>query len=1637
MSTPEIGIRVIVGGVAEAHRQIGAFRNDMTRLASDMNTTKNSVTSFGRDLVRIGDGLVSFGRTLTFSVTAPILGMGTAFLKSGIDFEQAFAGVSKTVDGVSDDFGNLTDLGQQLRQSFIDMSREIPVTASELARVGQIAGQLGIGADQIGEFVDVVTKMGTATDLSSEEAAFAIARMANIMGVSADEMADFANRAANAIVELGNKVAATEPEITNLALRIAGAGRAVGLTTPEILGISAALASAGVKAEMGGSAISRILLEMKSAADNYVSSGITLTRSQGDVNAELDKLRGLLEGGEVDFSNIQDAMGDTVLDLGDVQDALRNVNTEFMSISEVVDHIESRSMARLNERLAENKDEQADLQKRQEAVGTDMQRFISLVSSGITDIDELNYAFAGTDLVLSGLSSEFKDLQDGLTTVGEIAHKVELRSLTNLKESMVDNQKEGEKLQSKISNLSDDLARLQTELQNGNTDIDKLNEMFAGTDLVLSGLEPDLRKTEQSFVDINTILNKVRTDSLSKVNDEITETTKQLNEFARVSGVSADQMVNMIKNNPAKALEVFLAGTARLNAEGGLTNETLQDLNLNTIRLQDVINRLGPNVNLLSGDIALANDQWEKQTALQVEFQKQAKTIANRLKLLKNAFIELGISIFDLVRDDLIKLIDSATKIIDSFINMDDATKKLIIRVAGMAALIGPSLLALGTFAQIAGNATIGLGSLLGIVKSFVGIPLSPLTGIMSLLFGGKAITSTKKAVIPKTKGLLGNLFGFIGNPKNTINSLFSNLFSGFTFGTSAVKSVAGALTGLLSDAFLSIKFVGHFFTSGILGIFNTIASTAANIFGVPFIGFIDDILLTPIKLLGSALGVLPNLFGKIGSAAFGALGKVGGFLGSVAGKIPVFGSTIVKWILGPFEALPKILLIAGGALLAFFAPKVITQFVKNWKDVLGQIQLSFSQFTSDLKSFGLEKAILLFFGGGSTGSGREGGLLGIAKALGASEENAKKFSYAMGTAAYWVEQIVKATYNMVRYILAGDDAMKGINKETQSTSDRLIALAAGIAKFFEGFFVGWVSSFEGIIDAAKDFGKAIRASLDAFGNLFDTIFGAAEKTTSDFYQSLNVGADSAAMKTGITVGEIIGSITEIVIRGLTFITEVTTAVVNAFTQLVQAYKTGGLKGVFDELKPTLATLFEGFIEAAKTLWGVVKPYIEAFATSTYNWLKDNGIPLIGSAFKALADIVDLTLFGAEDKVIETGKQLTLLYQNGAIIDTTSQDLTLAERAKLYSQGIQTIETTQKVSQPGFKGVVDVFKDVIKDIVDFLKKDSTQSDIWDAITTIVNGIVDIFDKLWNGTEDFKGIKTILNNFVTKDLWPWIKNTGAPAIYDAGYTLLKAFFTGMKQLIIDETGGALGKILLKGLDAAGLINEDDIEQAKTDVNTYAQEIGTSWGSGIDTGIASKNPYVLITAKLMQAIMTDPAVPDEVKAAGVTAGNAWALGIQYGIVSEDTALKAKALEVTQALKDIPWFGLEIGSPSKFTERVGAYWTQGLISGISSEQANLSLALNNIVTMFAGLPGAISPALNTTRDQINSLLSFASSSFSVISNTVSNAFSALSGLSGGASRINNTTNTYSPSFYGPQPQQTIVQNSDLYNRWLFTTR
>lgn len=228
--------------LAEAEKSSDGCATSIDRFGNRMEESASKADE-------LRDALAAAGVIAALKATADAM---KACVESSITFESTMAGVAKTTDLTDAELAAMADAIQ-------DMSTRIPATTTEIGGVVEAAGQLGIAKEDLLSFSEVMINLGTATNLTSEEAATALAKFANVTRMDPGNY----ERLGSVIVDLGNNFATTEADIVSMATRLSSTGAIVGLREPQIMAIATALSSVGIEAEAGGSAISKLLKQFE------------------------------------------------------------------------------------------------------------------------------------------------------------------------------------------------------------------------------------------------------------------------------------------------------------------------------------------------------------------------------------------------------------------------------------------------------------------------------------------------------------------------------------------------------------------------------------------------------------------------------------------------------------------------------------------------------------------------------------------------------------------------------------------------------------------------------------------------------------------------------------------------------------------------------------------------------------------------------------------------------------------------------------------------------------------------------------------------------------------------------------------------------------------------------------------------------------------------------------------------------------------------------------------------------------------------------------------------------------------------------------------------------------------------------
>ena len=291
-----------MNGAVSSLKKLNSNASD---IPSNLNTVNGAMKSFGDKTASIGQSIEKVGGSMTKGITLPIAGAVGAVTTAAVKWESAFTGVKKTNDEMVDSNGKVIYSYDDLEKGLRDLAKELPTSHEEIANVAEAAGQLGIQTDKVVGFTKTMIDMGESTNMSADSAATSLARFANITGMSQDKFSNLGS----AIVDLGNNLATTESEITEMGLRLAGAGKQIGMTEGDIVGFAAALSSVGIEAEAGGSAFSRLMVQMQLATETGVEAFAPLKQAVAEQGVSWESFVHAVNWGGKELTAVSKQMG--------------------------------------------------------------------------------------------------------------------------------------------------------------------------------------------------------------------------------------------------------------------------------------------------------------------------------------------------------------------------------------------------------------------------------------------------------------------------------------------------------------------------------------------------------------------------------------------------------------------------------------------------------------------------------------------------------------------------------------------------------------------------------------------------------------------------------------------------------------------------------------------------------------------------------------------------------------------------------------------------------------------------------------------------------------------------------------------------------------------------------------------------------------------------------------------------------------------------------------------------------------------------------------------------------------------------------------------------------------------------------
>lgn len=214
-----------------------------------------------------------------------------------------------------------------------------------------------------------------------------------------------------------------------------------------------------------------------------------------------------------------------------------------------------------------------------------------------------------------------------------------------------------ERLGSTIVDLGNNFATTEADI------VEMATRLAAAGDLVgLTEAQILALAASMSSVGINTESGGSTMSKLLKMMQIAVETNSDsLQDWAKVADMSVKEFSEAYEKDAVVALSAFIGGLNDTDRIGKSAIAVLDDMGIKEVRLSNTILSLANSGDLMTDAIETANKAWEDNTALAIEAGKRYETMDSKIQIMKNSFVDLGISAYDELKEPFGDVIGSIT----------------------------------------------------------------------------------------------------------------------------------------------------------------------------------------------------------------------------------------------------------------------------------------------------------------------------------------------------------------------------------------------------------------------------------------------------------------------------------------------------------------------------------------------------------------------------------------------------------------------------------------------------------------------------------------------------------------------------------------------------------------------------------------------------------------------------------------------------------------------------------------------------------------------------------------------------------------------------------------------------------------
>jgi len=223
--------------------------------------------------------------------------------------------------------------------------------------------------------------------------------------------------------------------------------------------------------------------------------------------------------------------------------------------------------------------------------------------------------------------------------------------------------------EAEILGLSASLSAVGVEAEMGGTALSKaLSKMNVATKNGVGKIDTILKNSGMSFRELelmyenNTTQFKKFATSINMTSSELATLINakgDLESFAEIAGVTADEFVQAFGEDAIGAFDLFIKGLGDTSDASEDAITMLSNMGITEVRLRDALTRLSNSGGEMTNTIKMATDAWEENSALTEEAERRYETLSSKIVMMKNQLSILAVSIYEKFSEPLKEGVDS------------------------------------------------------------------------------------------------------------------------------------------------------------------------------------------------------------------------------------------------------------------------------------------------------------------------------------------------------------------------------------------------------------------------------------------------------------------------------------------------------------------------------------------------------------------------------------------------------------------------------------------------------------------------------------------------------------------------------------------------------------------------------------------------------------------------------------------------------------------------------------------------------------------------------------------------------------------------------------------------------------------